>query len=419
MIIDIMSSLKNAYYRNLKSQSIVLKWLLNGILDNLPYQSVLDIGGSIGLAKTVCIKNDVKTVFSIDPDRTFIETFLECNEDSRFNIIEESIERVDITKFKYDIVFFVLNFPWLADPITAIEKVAFNTPNYIVIANQQITSDQRNIIGIDTPEVKKKINDVFKRYIDRGICIDELMANNGYYPLIVQNFNTLNTVLYTKDKPDRMVYDNAKYIIQVNSSCNFDCPWCYVDKLGITMDEDTFHKILETVNEKDMISLRGGEPTLSPNLISGYITPAIEKGAYVILESNGSFIGRSQYDDYLHAFSNKDTEIRLSLDKPHLDFLSSYENRLEHLDKIKRFMEDARKYSINFGLYSLGMDMKQISALLEEFSLRSISKYIRPITRYLDIKDLPIKGKFVDIHGNLHDRITGIRYSEYDKGQSF
>ena len=92
----------------------------------------------------------------------------------------------------------------------------------------------------------------------------------------------LKTVLYTKDKPDRTVYDKAKYIIQVNSSCNFDCPWCYVDKLGITMDEDTFNKILVTVNEKDMISLRGGEPTLSPNLISGFITPSIDKGAYVI-----------------------------------------------------------------------------------------------------------------------------------------
>lgn len=414
-----MSSLKNSYYQNLKNQSIVLKWLLNGLLDNLSYQSVLDIGVSIGLAKTVCIKSEVKTVFSIDPDRTFIEEFLECNEDKRFNIIEGDIDRVDPIEFKYDIAFLLLNLPWITDPITALEKVAFNTPNYIVIANQQITPDQRNIIGTERPEVKKKINDVFKRYISRGICIDDLMANNGYYPLIVQKFNTLNTVLYSKDKPDRMVYDNAKYIIQVNSSCNFDCPWCYVDKLGITMDEGTFQKILETVNDKDMISLRGGEPTLSPNLISGYIAPAIDKGAYVILESNGSFIGRSQYGDYLNAFSNKDTEIRLSLDRPHLDFLSSYEKRLEHLDNMERFIEDARKYNINFGLYSLGMDMKQISALLEEFSLMGISKYIRPITRYLDIKDLPIKGKFVDIYGNLHDRIAGIRYSEYDKGQSF
>ena len=63
--------------------------------------------------------------------------------------------------------------------------------------------------------------------------------------------------------------------------------------------------------------------------------------------------------------------------------------------------------------------MKQISALLEELSLVGILKYIRPITRYLDIKDLPINGKFVDVNGNLYDRIAGIAYSEYDKGQSF
>jgi len=86
---------------------------------------------------------------------------------------------------------------------------------------------------------------------------------------------------------------------------------------------------------------------------------------------------------------------------------------------MERFIEDARKYNINFGLYSLGMDMKQMSALLEEFSLMSISKFIRPITRYLNIRDLSIKGNFVDIYGNLHDRISGIRHSEYDKGQSF
>ena len=414
-----MLSLKNSYYRNLKYQNFVLKWLLNGLLDNLRYHSVLDIGGGIGLAKTFCIKSEVNSVFSIDPDRKFIEEFLECNDDSRFNIIEESIDVVDLTKFKYDIAFLLFILPLLTDPFESIEKVTFNAPNYIVIADQELMNDRQSPIGVDNPELKKKIDKAFKKYIDRGICIDDLMASNGYYPLIVQNWNKLKTVLYTKDKPDTTVYDKAKYIIQVNSSCNFDCPWCYVDKLGITMDEGTFHKILDTVNENDMISLRGGEPTLSPNLISGYITPAIEKGAYVVLESNGSFIGRLQYDDYLNAFSNKDAEIRLSLDRPHLDFLSSYEKQLEHLDKIERFIEDAKKYNINFGLFSLGMDMRQISALLEEFSLMTISKFIRPITRYLDIKDLPINGEFIDIYGNHHDRIAGIKYSEYDKGQSF
>ena len=414
-----MSSLRNSYYRNLKNQSIALKWLINDLLENLSYQSVLDIGGSIGLAKKYCIKSAVKSVLSVDPDPAFIESFLECSDDSRFKILEESIDRVDLTKFEYDIVFFLLNLPWLTDPLAAIEKVAFPGPKYVVIADQKLTPDCQNFIGADIPGIKKKIEKAFKEYSRRGICIDDLMASNGYYPLIVLTYNMLKAVLYTKDKPDRSVYDKAKYIIQVNSACNFDCPWCYVDKLGITMDEDTFHNILKTVNEKDVISLRGGEPTLSPNLISGYIAPAIKKGAYVVLESNGSFIGRSQYSDYLTVLSDKNAEIRLSLDRPHLDFLSSYEKRLEHLGRIERFIEDARKYNIKFGLYSLGMDREQISALLEEFSLMSISKFIRPITRYLDIKDLPINGDFIDIYGNHHDKIAGIKYSEYDKGQSF
>jgi organic radical activating enzyme len=245
------------------------------------------------------------------------------------------------------------------------------------------------------------------------------MESHGYYPLIHLKSNALSTVLYTRDKPDRSAYDSAKYIIQVNSSCNFDCPSCYVDKLGIAMNENTFSEILLSVDENDVISLRGGEPTLCANLISGFIKPAIEKGAYVILETNGSFIGRSNYDEYLNIFSNQNTEIRLSLDRPHLNFLSSYEKKLDHLNKIVSFVEDANKYQIKFGLYSLAMDMKQISSLLMEFSLTGYLKYIRPITKYLNIKDLPINGKFIDIYGNFHDRIAGITYSEYDKGQSF
>ena len=66
----------------------------------------------------------------------------------------------------------------------------------------------------------------------------------------------------------------------------------------------TFHEILDTVNENDIFSLRGGEPTLLPNLISRFINRAIDKGAYVVLEGNGSFISQSQYDEYLNTFSN-------------------------------------------------------------------------------------------------------------------
>lgn len=139
---DIMYSLRNTYFQYIKTQSILLKWHLNDLLDNLSYEAVLDIGGSLGLAKKFCIKSEVKTVFSLDPDRTFIESFLECSDDSRFNIIEENIDIVNLTKFKYDTAFFLLNLPWITEPLTAIEKVAFNEPNYIVTASQHTAKDK-------------------------------------------------------------------------------------------------------------------------------------------------------------------------------------------------------------------------------------------------------------------------------------
>jgi len=150
--------------------SFVLKWHLSGLLENLSYKTVLDIGAGIGLAKKLCIKSDVKTVFSIDPERKFTEGLIESRNDSRFSIIEDNIDNVDLTKFKYDIAFFLLSLPWLKDPSTAIEKVALNAPNYIVIANQEPSGNQQSIIGADTPELKKKIDGVLKKYTRSGMC---------------------------------------------------------------------------------------------------------------------------------------------------------------------------------------------------------------------------------------------------------
>jgi hypothetical protein len=214
------------------------------LLDNLEYQLVLDVGGSIGLAKDLCLKSGVKEILSIDPDRAFLEAFNACGNDSRFNIVQNTIENVDLTNIKYDIAFLLLNLPFLTNPLTAIEKVALNEPDYIVIANPEIKPGKNCIIGSDIPKLKSEIKDIILNYKSKSLDIHEVMESKGYFPLIILKSTPISTVLYTRDKPDRMVYDTAKYIIQVNSSCNFDCPGCYVDKLGITMDEDTFKKVL-------------------------------------------------------------------------------------------------------------------------------------------------------------------------------
>ena len=141
-----MPPLKNSYFQNFKNHSFILKWHLRDLLKNLVYQSVLDVGGGIGFAKALCLKSEVETVFSIDPDRNFIEEFNECQNDSRFTILDNRIENVDLTKIQYDMAFFLLSLPFLTNPFAAIEKVALDAPDYIVIANHEITPENNKII---------------------------------------------------------------------------------------------------------------------------------------------------------------------------------------------------------------------------------------------------------------------------------
>jgi pyruvate-formate lyase-activating enzyme len=126
-------------------------------------------------------------------------------------------------------------------------------------------------------------------------------------------------VLYTKEKPDRTPYDKAEFIIQVNSVCNRNYPARYVEKTGEHMDVEVFKRLIGMVHENKIICLRGGEPTLTENLIGDYINPALRKGIHVILESNGLFIGSPRYGEYLKLLTHENIELRLSLDRQHLD----------------------------------------------------------------------------------------------------
>jgi organic radical activating enzyme len=410
-----MSSPRNTYFHNLKQQSFVLKWLLDKLLDDITYRHVLDVGGSIGLAKRICIKESVETIHSVDPDRHFIENFTESGDDPRFRLIENQIETADLKSLRYDMAFMLVNLPWLMDIEAGIKNVARHTPRYVAIALQNhpiaLSANMEKQSRID-------IENTYHNYRLKDVCIDDLMITEGYYPLVVMNYDTtppqyaLQALLYARDKPDRSVYDNAKYIIQVNSSCNFNCPSCYVEKLGVTMDEKTFRKILRQIRKNDMICLRGGEPTLCRDLIPNYIVPALDQGAHLILESNGSFIGGPQYHDYLVAFSNRNAEIKISLDRQHTISMSP-ERKRSYFNAIAKFIEDAKQHRVRFRLLSLGMDKQQISAFLEDASLIRHIAHIHPITKYLDIKDLPINGKFIDIYGRFHDKIAGVPYSTY------
>ncbi len=54
------------------------------------------------------------------------------------------------------------------------------------------------------------------------------------------------------------------------------------------------------------------------------------------------------------------------------------------------------------------MCREHVKEFLEQYSVETWLQYIKPLTKYSNIAELPIKGKFVDTEGNIHDHITGI-----------
>lgn len=161
------------------------------------------------------------------------------------------------------------------------------------------------------------------------------------------------------------------------------------------------------MHKNEAICLRGGDPTLTENLIVDFISPALKKGIHVFLESNGAFKNSPHYQEYLELLTQNNFEIRLSLDRQHVDSFPP-QVRPFKIKRLSRFIDDATRLKIKFGLFSLGMSREQVKEFLAKYSVESWLQYIKPLTKYSNIAELPIKSKFVDTDGNIHDHITGI-----------
>ena len=408
------NTLHTAFYEELCRKNMNLLWHLKETTKDLPVKHILDVGAGIRVSKNICLPQSAETALVVDSDGQMIRALNEDYHDDRIETIEGKIETASLGDKPFDLVYFIMSLQWLDDPEAALLNVMSKSPEYIVIANPIIATEQFGKICSGFPEYQEELTRIFAKHYSRVLDIDAIMQSHEYYPLYVLSSmswdftpeHRLRTVLYTKEKPDRIPYDEAKYIIQVNAICNFNCPDCYVDKSGDTMDKTVFQNIINTVRENEMICLRGGEPTLSENMIEDFIKPALNNRIHVILESNGSFIAAPRYQEYLELLTCKNIEIRLSLDRDHIEFIHG-ETRQIRINRISKFIDDATSLNIRFGLFALGMCREQVKKFLLEYSVESWLPYIRPLTKYSIISELPIKGKFVDIYGNLHDRIVG------------
>ncbi len=399
-----------AYYDKLRD---FLEHSFYGLLYQLPYNSVLDIGAGLAISPNISLREEIETVL-VSADKQLLDRLQVRYRHNRFQVIVGRAETLDLIKSKYDLALFMLSLPWLDDPVASLEKVASISPEYIFIAEPRISSQAPLRTGPPNLEYHHEILKRLQLYCKKGIALDDLMLKYHYYPLVVYRctaMHPLRAVIYSKEKPDRIIYEKAKYIFQVNSMCNGNCADCYVAKTGNTMDESRYRELLQDVNPGDIITLRGGEPTMTENLLKDFLAPALATGAYLILESNGYFIDSAQYGDYLDALSNQNVEVKLSVDINHIGYLSDDKKQVR-LDSLAGFIEEAKQRNIGWGLTALGMHKKQTEGLLRKTALAPYLDSIRPLTKYSHIEDLPLKGKYVDVEGRGHRRIKGISNDE-------
>ncbi|MBN2569386.1 MAG: radical SAM protein [Deltaproteobacteria bacterium] len=424
MVIDERhNNFRDMFYKTFGRDNMCLLWHVKEVLKGLPVRHILDVGAGMRVSQNICLPKGVKTALIVDPDRRMLGTFVEEYHDDRIETLEGNIGTADFGDRSFDLVFLIMSLLWIDDPPAALLKVASQSPAYIVISNPEFLPEELSAGSACFPGWKSEFMKTLGAYAARALDFDATMESCGYYPLAIFHSpswrptpeHAIRTVLYTREKPDRTPYDQAKYIIQINSKCNFNCPACYVLKTGDDMDPAVFRELIEPVQKDEMICLRGGEPTLTENLIEDFIQPALQKGIHVVLESNGTFIGLPHYQEYLAVLTHKPIEVRLSLDRQHLDPFPERMRRTR-IGWISQFIGDAKRLGIPFGLFALGMCREQVKLFLREYSVESWLPYIQPITRYSDITDLSINGMFVDVDGSMHDYITGIGWvGEPDK----
>ena len=114
-------------------------------------------------------------------------------------------------------------------------------------------------------------------------------------------------------------------IIEVTNGCNMICKGCYAPNILVTDDKKNSKTVTNLTlnvlkhnwsqNEKvNCISIRGGEPSLNPELPQILLFLA-DKANNIFLETNGTWIQSNK--DLLQAIEISKVKVKLSLDKMH------------------------------------------------------------------------------------------------------
>jgi organic radical activating enzyme len=206
---------------------------------------------------------------------------------------------------------------------------------------------------------------------------------------------------------NEMMHFLPDLIVEVTNQCNKSCPGCYAPNVFETTAESNSSKIknlsansllakwneLEILKQADIISVRGGEPSLNPEIAEILLFLA-KQAAHVILETNGDWIENNF--DLLKKLSGSKVIIKLSADQMHGSSCIKTRSRIEVLK------------NNNIGAI-IAVTEDTIEAF-EKFVILNLSEYSGPIIfqkKVRNVNDL-IKPKIgiLNIQGQLTSTVS-------------
>ena len=410
-------------FMEVSGQGRVLRSHVDEILRNITYSYVCEIGAGTGAMPY--LRPDLTEILAIDPSADSLDVLTEKIEkktlelgDTKLTLINDFIENVNLEKYQFDLVVLTFTFDYLQKKYETLEKICGNKPRHVLISNQHFEEGKEVTLGKTLPaEDRAVLLEAYKPITQEEQ--DEIMEAYGYVPVVKlcnplragdgTEAGKLESTLYElkrdEKRPNDDIYAKAKLIAQINNGCMKNCPGCYESgkKNGRVLNPDIFTAQISKLAPGDLIVIRGGEPTLHPRWFEDFVQPALDKGLEVVINTNGHFINRPNYQETLKKLSNKKITVQLSFDEDHLAGLGEKE-RKEEFAIMAQFAKDATERGINFGIYALGMGDSRIDELVAGTPLQEFREKFQPLTFYGTIVGPGDDGKDIQFDGlNVKD----------------
>jgi uncharacterized protein len=158
-------------------------------------------------------------------------------------------------------------------------------------------------------EILNKIKKVLNNpNISGDLDIKKIFMENKF--LVDKNINELERIKedYYKEKFNEK---RLTLMLLVSESCNFSCPYCYINKKNINMSREIYNLILKFISNTDRknnlkeirINFFGGEPLLNHNLNILFLKELNKKIAdktkTFSMATNGYLLTKERFSEYL------------------------------------------------------------------------------------------------------------------------